>query len=145
MANKKSTDRSKLVNGCGTILKSKRLKHGYTLVTRKRGVKTTTSATAPAKRKAGRPKKMTTVMSATAPMKRKAGRPKKMTTVKSVTAPMKRKAGRPKKMTATITEKVVMTTPMRKAGRPAKSKSVMMAKESIKLGSPKKRRATTKA
>ena len=155
MANKKSTDRSKLVNGCGTILKSKRLKHGYTLVTRKRGVKTTTSATAPAtapaKRKAGRPKKMTTVMSATAPMKRKAGRPKKMTTVMSVTAPnfnnvnMKRKAGRPKKMTATITEKVVMTTPMRKAGRPAKSKSVMMAKESIKLGSPKKRRATTKA
>ena len=135
MANKKSTDRSKLVNGCGTILKSKRLKHGYTLVTRKRGVKTTTSATAPA----------------TAPAKRKAGRPKKMTTVMSVTAPnfnnvnMKRKAGRPKKMTATITEKVVMTTPMRKAGRPAKSKSVMMAKESIKLGSPKKRRATTKA
>ena len=126
MANKTATDRSKLVNGCGTILKSKRLKHGYTLVTRKRGVKTTTSATAPAKRKAGRPKKMTTVMSAT--------------------APMKRKAGRPKKMTATITEKVVMTTPMRKAGRPAKSKSVMIAKESVKLSSPaKRRRATAKA
>ena len=126
MANKTTTDRSKLVNGCGTILKSKRLKHGYTLVTRKRGVKTTKSATAPAKRKAGRPKKMTTVM--------------------SVTAPMKRKAGRPKKMTATITEKVVMTTPMRKAGRPAKSKSVMIAKESVKLSSPaKRRRATAKA
>jgi hypothetical protein len=146
MANKTTTDRSKLVNGCGTILKSKRLKHGYTLVTRKRGVKTTKSATAPAKRKAGRPKKMTTVMSVTAPMKRKAGRPKKMTTVMSVTAPMKRKAGRPKKMTATITEKVVMTTPMRKAGRPAKSKSVMIAKESVKLSSPaKRRRATAKA
>jgi hypothetical protein len=147
MAKKTATDRSNLVNACGTILKSKRLKHGYTLVTRKRGVKTTTSATAPAKRKAGRPKKMTTVMSATAPMKRKAGRPKKMTTaVMSATATIKRKAGRPKKMTETITEKIVMTTPMRKAGRPAKSKSVMIAKESVKLKSPaKRRRATAKA
>jgi hypothetical protein len=126
MAKKTATDRFNLVNGCGTILKSKRLKHGYTLVTRKRGVKTTTSATAPAKRKAGRPKKMTTVMSAT--------------------ATIKRKAGRPKKMTETITEKIVMTTPMRKAGRPAKSKSVMIAKESVKLKSPaKRRRATAKA
>jgi hypothetical protein len=126
MANKKSTDRSKLVSGCGTILKSKRLKHGYTLVTRKRGVKTTTSATAPTKRKAGRPKKMTTVM--------------------SVTAPMKRKAGRPRKMTETITEKIVMSTPMIKAGSPAKSKSVMMkASSKLKPFERKKRRATVKA
>jgi hypothetical protein len=146
MAKKTATDRSNLVNGCGTILKSKRLKHGYTLVTRKRGVKTTTSATAPTKRKAGRPKKMTTVMSVTAPMKRKAGRPKKMTTVMSVTAPMKRKAGRPKKMTETITEKIVMSTPMRKAGSPAKSKSVMMkASSKLKPFERKKRRATVKA
>jgi len=60
----KSTSRTTLVNGCGTILKTNRLKHGYTLVKRKRVAGTSTAtATAPAKRKAGRPKKvMATVM-----------------------------------------------------------------------------------
>ena len=64
----------------------------------------------------------------------------------SATAPMKRKAGRPRKMTETITEKIVMSTPMRKAGSPAKSKSVIMkASSKLKPFERKKRRATVKA
>ena len=49
---KHSTDRSRLVDGCGTILVSDRLTGGYKLVKRKRGAKATTTST---KRKAGRP------------------------------------------------------------------------------------------
>lgn len=138
MANKKSTDRSKLVNGCGTILKSKRLKHGYTLVTRKRGVKTTTSATTTSRKgKKGSPLKMTeeviVLATTTTAPKRGQGRP--------LGSKNKSKKSAPKKMSTVMTS----TTPMKlKVGSPAKSKSVMM-KASIKLGSPKKRRVPTKA
>ena len=88
----KSTSRTTLVNGCGTILKTNRLKHGYTLVKRKR-VAGTSTATAPAKRKAGRPKKAMVTATAT---KRKAGRPAKakMVTVLKASVPAKRRGKR---------------------------------------------------
>lgn len=55
---KKSGSRATLVEGCGTILKTNRLKHGYTLVKRKKVAGTTSeTVTAPAKRR-GRPAKM---------------------------------------------------------------------------------------
>ena len=54
---KHSTDRSRLVDGCGTILVTDRLTGGYKLVKRKRGAKSTAPAmtTAP-KGRVGRPK-----------------------------------------------------------------------------------------
>jgi hypothetical protein len=98
---KTNANRTTLVDGCGTILKTNRLSGGYKLVKRKRvaGAKATT----PAKRR---------------------GRPAKAKMVASVIAPAKRKAGRPKKAVTTITEKVVMTAPAKRRGRPAKVKMV---------------------
>jgi hypothetical protein len=78
---KKSASRSKLVEGCGTILKENRLKGGYKLVKRKKEIGASASAsasapaTAPAKRR-GRPAKakMTASAPATAPAKRRGKR-----------------------------------------------------------------------
>ena len=117
----KSTSRTTLVNGCGTILKTNRLKHGYTLVKRKR-VAGTSTATAPAKRKAGRPKKAVTT--ATAP-KRKAGRPAKakMVMVAPATTPARRKAGRPAK---------AKTITVLKASVPAKRRGKRKTRRTVK-------------
>ena len=66
---KHSTDRSKLVDGCGNILKTDRLKGGYRLVKRKRGAKSTATATATAtKGKVGRPKGSKNKMTTSAPV-----------------------------------------------------------------------------
>ena len=92
---KHTTSRSRLVSGCGTILKTDRLEGGYKLVKRKRKAKGTTSATG---KKRGRPAKakMTASAPVSAPAKRR-GRPAKakMTASAPVMA-TKRKAGRPK-------------------------------------------------
>jgi hypothetical protein len=80
---KHSTDRSRLVDGCGTILVTDRLTGGYKLVKRKRGAKSTSSAmTTASKGKAGRPKGSKNKSKASAPVmatKRSVGRPRKMT------------------------------------------------------------------
>jgi hypothetical protein len=66
---KHSTDRSRLVDGCGTILVSDRLTGGYKLVKRKRGAKATSSAmTTATKGKVGRPKGSKNKSKATAPV-----------------------------------------------------------------------------
>jgi len=87
MATKKSENRKKLVEGCGTILKTNRLKGGYMLVKRKRkDEESTEKTTAPAKRK-GRPAKAKTVTaSVTAPAKRR-GRPAKAKTTTTAMKP----------------------------------------------------------
>jgi hypothetical protein len=104
MATKKSikTNRTTLVDGCGTILKVNRLRGGYQLVKRKRVKSDTPTATAPAKRR---------------------GRPAKAKSVAPVMAMAKRR-GRPAKAKVVITEEVVMTAPAKRRGRPAKAKSV---------------------
>ena len=106
-----SKNRTTLVDGCGTILKTNRLEHGYKLVKRKK------SKVASAPKKA----KVMASASATAPAKRKAGRPKKAMVMASAsaTAPAKRKAGRPAKIkiTEVIKEKVVMTVPSKRRGK----------------------------
>ena len=103
-------NRTTLVNGCGTILKTNRLKGGYKLVKRKNVAGASTSAktkavikttekvvlTAPVKGKVGRPKKekviVTTTTTATAPVKGKVGRPTKAKVVTTATATIKTKA-----------------------------------------------------
>ena len=106
-----SKNRTTLVDGCGTILKTNRLKGGYKLVKRKKSK----VASVPKKAKA------MVMASATAPAKRKAGRPKKAMVMASAsaTAPAKRKAGRPAKIkiTEVIKEKVVMTAPLKRRGK----------------------------
>ena len=93
---KHTTSRSRLVSGCGTILKTDRLEGGYKLVKRKR----TAKASTPAGKKRGRPAKVkveeVVMVSVPAPAKRR-GRPAKakMTASAPVMA-TKRKAGRPK-------------------------------------------------
>lgn len=84
-----SKNRTTLVDGCGTILKTNRLKGGYKLVKRKK------SKVASAPKKA----KVMASASATAPAKRKAGRPAKI------------------KITEVIKEKVVMTVPSKRRGK----------------------------
>ena len=129
----KSTSRTTLVNGCGTILKTNRLKHGYTLVKRKK-VAGTSTATAPAKTRKTRkkttttPKAVTTITEKvvmTTPAKRKAGRPKgsgkKVVATTTITTPAKRKAGRPKgskkRVIATAMKPSVKATPKRRGKR----------------------------
>ena len=115
MATKDKANRKELIDGCGTILKSSRLKGGYRLVKRKRAIGSTAKAKAPAKMKVT--EKVVMVAPATA----------------------KRKAGRPTKAKVVMTEKVVMVAPAtakRKAGRPAKAKVVMTEMVSV----PKKAR-----
>jgi len=111
---KHTTSRSRLVSGCGTILKTDRLTGGYKLVKRKRTAKASTSATG---KKRGRPAKakMTAPVMATAPAKR--GRPAKakMTAPAMATAPAKRR-GRPAKAKMTASAPIMATK--RKAGRP---------------------------
>ena len=131
MATKTSKNRTTLVDGCGTILKTNRLEHGYKLVKRKKS--TVASA----------PKKVKVMASASAPVKRKAGRPAKAKVMASASAPVKRKAGRPAKakVITVIKEKVVMTAPVkRKAGRPAKAKVMVSAPSKAKVSAPSKRR-----
>ena len=97
MASKKSnrTNRSTLIEGCGTILKSNRLKHGYSLVKRKKVIGSSSEIESTPKRKAGRPK--SSVSTTASAIKRKAGRPRKIVTANIIaSAPTKRKAGRPK-------------------------------------------------
>ena len=78
-----SKNRTTLVDGCGTILKTNRLEHGYKLVKRKKS--TVASA----------PKKVKVMASASAPVKRKAGRPAKAKVM--VSAPSKAKVSAPSK------------------------------------------------
>ena len=92
---KHSTDRSRLVDGCGTILVTDRLTGGYKLVKRKRGAKSTSSAmTTATKGKAGRPKGSKNKSKASAPVmatKRSVGRPRKMTSAPAMSsAPAKK-------------------------------------------------------
>jgi hypothetical protein len=91
-----SKNRTTLVNGCGTILKTNRLKGGYKLVKRKKS------------KLASAPKKAKAMASApaTAPLKRKKGRPAKI------------------KVTEVIKEKVVMTAPSKSRGKRISKKSV---------------------
>ena len=91
-----SKNRTTLVDGCGTILKTNRLKGGYKLVKRKKS------------KLASAPKKAKAMASApaTAPLKRKAGRPAKI------------------KVTEVIKEKVVMTAPSKSRGKRISKKSV---------------------
>jgi len=122
MASKKSnrTNRSTLIEGCGTILKSNRLTHGYSLVKRKKVIGSSSEIESTPKRKAGRPK--SSVSRTTSAIKRKAGRPAKS------------------KIVTTITEKVVMTSPKRKAGRPRKivtANIIASAPTKRKAGRPK--------
>ena len=72
----KSQNRSTLVSGCGTILKSNRLKGGYKLVKRKRpvGASATEEGATTTKKRKGRPAKAKSVVTASAPAKRR-GRP----------------------------------------------------------------------
>jgi len=136
MASKKSnrTNRSTLIEGCGTILKSNRLTHGYSLVKRKKVIGSSSEIQSTPKRKAGRPK--SSVSTTASAIKRKAGRPK--SSVSTTARTPKRKAGRPakSKIVATITEKVVLTSPKRKAGRPRK-----MVTANIIASAPTKRKA----
>lgn len=122
MATKKSnrTNRSTLIEGCGTILKSNRLTHGYSLVKRKKVIGSSSEIQSTPKRKAGRPK--LSVSTTASAIKRKAGRPRKMVTANIMAStPKKRKAGRPRKI---ITVKSMVSTPTkRKAGRPTSSVS----------------------
>ena len=111
-----SKNRTTLVDGCGTILKTNRLKGGYKLVKRKKS------------KLASAPKKAKAMASApaSAPLKRKAGRPAKAKVMASASAPVKRKAGRPAKIKVTevIKEKVVMTAPSKSRGKRISKKSV---------------------
>ena len=112
---KHTTSRSRLVNGCGTILKTDRLKGGYELVKRKRKVKGTTSATG---KKRGRPAKVKV----------------EEVVMVSVPAPAKRR-GRPAK--AKMTASAPVSAPAKKRGRPAKAKMTVSAPAKRKVGRPK--------
>ena len=94
-----SKNRTTLVDGCGTILKTNRLKGGYKLVKRKKS------------KVASAPKKAKVMASASAPKKAKV--------MASASAPAKRKAGRPSKIkiTEVVKEKVVMTVPSKPRGK----------------------------
>ncbi len=119
MASKKSnrTNRSTLIEGCGTILKSNRLTHGYSLVKRKKVIGSSSEIQSTPKRKAGRPK--SSVSTTASAIKRKAGRPK--LSVSTTARTPKRKAGRPRKM---VTANIIASAPTkRKAGRPKLSVS----------------------
>jgi hypothetical protein len=125
MATAKSTkaNRTKLVDGCGTILKENRLRGGYQLVKRKK-VKSATT-TAPAKRR-GRPAKAKVVMTEevviTAPAKRR-GRPAKAKSVTPVMATAKRR-GRKPSTTAKAMKPSVKTTTTKKTSKRGRRKSV---------------------
>lgn len=91
---KKNGSRATLVEGCGTILKSNRLKGGYKLVKRKKpiGESETEKKSAPAKRRGRKAKApVTAIVATTVPAKRR-GRPAKTKTV--ATAPAKRRGRR---------------------------------------------------
>ena len=140
MATSRKANRTTLVDGCGTILKSNRLKGGYRLVKRKRAIGSTTATASAPKRKAGRPAKakmvatITEKVVMTAP-KRKAGRPAKPKMVMA-SAPVRRKAGRPAKA-----KMVIASAPVRrKAGRPAK-----MRMETAPVRATAKRRGKRKS
>ena len=104
MATTTSKNRTTLVNGCGTILKTNRLKGGYKLVKRKKS------------KVASAPKKVKAMVMASAPKKAKV--------IASATA--KRKGGLPAKIkiTEVIKEKVVMTAPSKSRGKRISKKSV---------------------
>lgn len=80
MATSRKANRTTLVDGCGTILKTKRLEGGYKLVKRKRAIGSTTATASAPKRKAGRPAKM---RMATAPVRATAKRRGKRKSVKA--------------------------------------------------------------
>jgi hypothetical protein len=123
MATKKSikTNRTTLVDGCGTILKVNRLRGGYQLVKRKRVKSDTPTATAPAKRR-GRPAKAKAVAPVmTAPATRR-GRPAKAKSVAPVMATAKRR-GRKASTTAKVMKPSAKAT-TRKASKRGRRKSV---------------------
>lgn len=98
--------RSRLVSGCGTILKTDRLKGGYELVKRKRTAKETTSATGK-KRQATKKAQMTASAPVSAPVsapKKGGGRPKgsknKPKTTTMMSAPAKTSKTRKSKVNA---------------------------------------------
>ena len=109
MANnlKHTANRTTLVDGCGTILKTNRLKGGYRLVKRKAGTKSSATATAPSKR--GRKAKATAPAMVSAPAKRR-GRPASVKAPVMVTAPTKRRGGK-KASTSAKTMKPSMKAP----------------------------------
>jgi hypothetical protein len=98
---KHTADKKALVEGCGTILKGKRLEGGYKLVKRKRKATESSSVSKPAKRK-GRPAKAKVSAPAvvSAPAKRK-GRPAKA----KVSAPAKAKVSAPVKAKVSVLKK----------------------------------------
>jgi len=125
MATRKTTtnaNRTTLVDGCGTILKTNRLKGGYKLVKRKRVASTSASTTAPAKRR-GRPAKATAPAMVSAPAKRR-GRPAKakVTAPAMVSAPKKRRGGKKASTTAKAMKPSVKAT-SKGRGRRAKAKA----------------------
>ena len=123
MANnlKHSADRTTLVDGCGTILKTNRLKGGYRLVKRKAGTKSSATATAPAKKR-GRKAKATAPAMVSAPAKRR-GRPASVKAPVMATAPAKRRGGK-KASTSAKAMKPSATAPAKRRGRPASAKAV---------------------
>ena len=95
---KHTADRTTLVDGCGTILKTNRLKGGYRLVKRKAGTKSSATATATAPIKRGRKAKATAPAMVSAPAKKR-GRPASVKAPVMAIAPKKRRGG--KKVTST--------------------------------------------
>jgi hypothetical protein len=125
MATTDKANRKELIDGCGTILKSSRLKGGYRLVKRKRAIGSTT------KRKAGRPAKAKVetitekvVMVAPATAKRKAGRPAKAKVVitETVSVPKKARGRKPSAIKTTMKPSVKMVT-KKKATRGKRKKT----------------------
>ena len=92
MAIKRSENRKKLIDGCGSILKVNRLKGGYRLVKREKSIgESAEKSSAPAKRR-GRPAKA----KALAPAKRR---------------------GRPAKAKASVPAKAKVSAPAKRRGR----------------------------
>ena len=119
---KHTADRTTLVDGCGTILKTNRLKGGYRLVKRKAGTKSSATATATAPIKRGRKAKATAPAMVSAPAKRR-GRPASVKAPVMAIAPKKRRGGK-KASTSAKAMKPSATAPAKRRGRPAPAKAV---------------------
>jgi len=106
-----SSNRTTLIDGCGTIVKTNRVKGGYRLVKRKKvvGASASTTTAKPKKRKTA---KATAPAMVSAPAKRR-GRPAKATTSVMITAPAKRRGGKKVSATAKAMKPSVKTTAKR--------------------------------
>jgi hypothetical protein len=114
MAITDKANRKELIDGCGTILKSSRLKGGYRLVKRKRAIGSTTKAKAPAKAKV--------TAKAKAPAKVKVTETEKVVMVAPVTVPKKARGKKPSAMKTAIKPSVKMVT-KKKATRGKRKKT----------------------